>query len=112
MAWWLSLPVSAALTSLTLDKNGIFGELDQFGILKTPDKHTAEAQLLDAIKASGLTSLSLSGTGMGPVSCGKLAGAFSTALTSLIVSGNTLSGSRNEGSIFILDWQTTSISPA
>ena len=54
----------------------------------TPDKHAAEAQpFFDAIKALGLTSLSLSGTGMGPVSCGKLAGVVA-ALTDWKAQGN------------------------
>ena len=87
----LATRFSAALTSLTLENNGgIFGELE-YGIVKTPDKHAAEAQpFFDAIQASGLTSLSLSGTGMGPVSCGKLAGAVSAALTELNVSKNSI----------------------
>ena len=54
--------------------------------MENTDKHAAEAQpFFDAIQASGLTSLSLSGTGMGPVSCSKLAGAVSAALTSLTI---------------------------
>ena len=56
----------AALNSLTLDKNPIFGELYGNGNVKTVDKFVAEVQpLLDAVKSSSLTSLSLAGTGMG-----------------------------------------------
>eukprot|EP01048_Picozoa_sp_COSAG05_P003941 COSAG05_NODE_195_length_14550_cov_203.233686_2_plen_664_part_00 len=56
----------AAVNSLTLDSNGIFGELYPSGNVKQADKFVVEVQpLLDALKTSSITSLSLRSTGMG-----------------------------------------------
>ena len=64
---WLQRPeVIAAVNSLTLDSNGIFGELYPSGDVKQADKFVVEVQpLLDALKTSSITSLSLRSTGMG-----------------------------------------------
>eukprot|EP01047_Picozoa_sp_COSAG01_P045450 COSAG01_NODE_4186_length_5260_cov_5.388684_3_plen_1312_part_00 len=93
LAWWLSTPASAVLASLTLDQNGIFGELYPSGNCKEADKYVEEsAPLLDAIKTSNLTSLSLSKTGIGPIICSRLATSLSAVLTSLTVSHNDIGG--------------------
>eukprot|EP01048_Picozoa_sp_COSAG05_P015084 COSAG05_NODE_1776_length_4111_cov_87.186174_2_plen_817_part_00 len=56
----------AAVNSLTLDSNGIFGELYSDGTVREADKFVVEVQpLLDALKTSSITSLSLRSTGMG-----------------------------------------------
>eukprot|EP01048_Picozoa_sp_COSAG05_P019630 COSAG05_NODE_3125_length_2304_cov_12.837188_1_plen_447_part_00 len=54
------------MNSLTLDSNGIFGEIYSDGEAKEADKFVVEVQpLLDALKTSSITSLSLRSTGMG-----------------------------------------------
>jgi hypothetical protein len=79
---------SAVLASLTLDQNGIFGELYPWGDCKEADKYAEESTpLLDAIKMSNLTSLSLRKTGMGPKVCSRLATSLSAAIEKVNVSG-------------------------
>jgi hypothetical protein len=79
---------SAVLASLTLDQNGIFGELYPWGDCKEADKYAEESTpLLDAIKMSNLTSLSLRKTGMGPKVCSRLATSLSAAIENVNVSG-------------------------
>ena len=80
----------AVLNSMTLDKNPIFGELYASGGVKMVDKFVVEAQLLlDAVKSSSLTSLSLAGTGMGVKGATAVADAIRAmaALASMTISG-------------------------
>jgi hypothetical protein len=84
----LATSFSAVLASLTLDRNGIFGELWSSGSCKEADKYVGEsAPLLDAIKISNLTSLSLSSTGMGPIICSRLATSLGAALAQVDIRG-------------------------
>jgi hypothetical protein len=88
---------SAVLASLTLDENGIFGELYSNGNCKEADKYVDEsAPLLDAIKISKLTSISLSKTGMGPIICSRLATSLSAVVKKIALSNNFLFGSKRD----------------
>ena len=81
------------LTSLTLDSNGIFGELYSSGTVKEADKFAAKSEpFFAALKESQIAVLSLKGTGMGPVACAMLATSLSAAVTSLNILGNPIGG--------------------
>ena len=79
----------AALNSLTLDSNGIFGKLlEIFGNGAEPDKFAADCDaFLAALKDSNITTLSLQKTGIGPVALRKLATSLPAALTSINCDG-------------------------
>ena len=83
---------TAAVNSLTLDSNGIFGELYPSGNVKQADKFVVEVQpLLDALKTSSITSLSLRSTGMGVKGVVAVADAIRAmaSVASLTISGAT-----------------------
>ena len=83
----------ASIGSLALDRNALFGSIDDStGEAKTADKSVASSELfLSSLSGcASLTSLSLSGCGLGPAACGRLAGSLPTALLSLAVATNPL----------------------
>jgi Ran GTPase-activating protein (RanGAP) involved in mRNA processing and transport len=85
------ISAGAALASLTLDQNGIFGELYSWVECKEADKYVEESTpLFDAIKMSNLTSLSLINTGMGSKVCSRLATSLSAAINSLALGSNPI----------------------
>ena len=88
IAAWLQRPeVSAAMNSLTLDMNGIFGELYSSGNVKEADKFADECDpFLAALKISNIATLSLRSTGIGPVALQKLATSLPAALNLLTLS--------------------------
>eukprot|EP01043_Picozoa_sp_COSAG02_P042509 COSAG02_NODE_3620_length_6462_cov_20.005501_3_plen_1051_part_00 len=90
----------AALNSLTLDSNGIFGKLpDIFGNGAEPDKFVADCDaFLVALKDSNITTLSLQKTGIGPVALRKLATSLPAGVAQLILDENPLTGGEWDGS--------------
>ena len=84
---------TAALNSLTLHSNGIFGQLD-FGYsnpTREPDKFVDQCEaFFSSLKTSNINTLSLKLTGMGPVALQKLATSLPAALTKIDVRNNTL----------------------
>ena len=84
---------SAGVTRLTLDSNGIFGELWASGNLKEADKFVADCDaFLAALKDSNILTLSLQKTGIGPLTLRKLATSLPAALTEVDVRRNMLDG--------------------
>ena len=89
-------PFTASIASLKLDSNGIFGELWDDGTVKSIDKFVTEVQpLLDSLKTSSITSLSLRGTGMGVKGVIAVADAMSAmaSLTKVVITNNKISES-------------------
>eukprot|EP01043_Picozoa_sp_COSAG02_P012152 COSAG02_NODE_463_length_21833_cov_11.529539_20_plen_1382_part_00 len=81
----------AALNSLTLDSNGLFGILPRWegDRAATPDKFAADCDsFLAALKDSKVTTLSLQNTGIGPLTLRKLATSLPAALTEVDVHEN------------------------
>jgi hypothetical protein len=69
------MSAGAAVTSLNLDSNDLFGDR------RNPDKFAAQCEpFFVALKESQIAVLSLKGTGMGPTACGMLATSLSAAL--------------------------------
>eukprot|EP01043_Picozoa_sp_COSAG02_P048149 COSAG02_NODE_4698_length_5082_cov_4.415412_2_plen_1410_part_00 len=76
----------AAVNCLTLDMNGIFGELYSDGDVKEADKFAGDCDaFLAALKGSNIVTLSLQKTGIGPVTLQKLATSLPAALNLLTV---------------------------
>eukprot|EP01044_Picomonas_judraskeda_P005078 COSAG03_NODE_464_length_7697_cov_3.596999_2_plen_1099_part_00 len=85
LSWWLGTEFSAAMNCLTLDMNGIFGELPQ------ADKFAGDCDaFFAALKTSNIVTLSLQKTGVGPITLRKLATSLPAAVTQLILDGNIL----------------------
>ena len=95
VAAFIMTPAGAALNSLTLDSNGIFGKLPGiFGDGAEPDKFAADCDaFLAALKDSNITTLSLQKTGIGPVTLQKLATSLPAAVARLSLNGNMITGS-------------------
>ena len=80
---------SAGVTRLTLDSNGIFGELWVDGDVKKAEKFVADCDaFLAALKDSNILTLSLQKTGIGPLTLWKLATSLPTTLTEIDVRQN------------------------
>eukprot|EP01047_Picozoa_sp_COSAG01_P042757 COSAG01_NODE_3752_length_5730_cov_10.372580_1_plen_1826_part_01 len=105
-----AISTNAVLASLTLDQNGIFGEswIDHpWGDCKEADKYVEESTpLLDAIKMSNLTSLSLSKTGMGPKILSRLATSFSAVLARVNVLSNPIGADGADALIEVFNQNT------
>eukprot|EP01043_Picozoa_sp_COSAG02_P016994 COSAG02_NODE_760_length_17479_cov_23.555178_16_plen_1224_part_00 len=75
---------TAVVNCLTLDMNGIFGELYSNGDVKEADKFASDCDaFLAALKGSNIVTLSLQKTGIGPVTLQKLATSLPAVLTSI-----------------------------
>ena len=75
-------PQLTGLSQLTLDGNGIFGELYPNGRAKEADKFADQCEpFFAALKDSQIAVLSLKSTGMGPAACGMLATSVSAAMS-------------------------------
>ena len=71
----------AALNSMTLDSNGIFGTLETSSSYGRADKFDGDCDpFLAAVKDSNIMALSLKNTGIGPVTLRKLATSLPAAL--------------------------------
>eukprot|EP01048_Picozoa_sp_COSAG05_P000320 COSAG05_NODE_8_length_40675_cov_148.837539_29_plen_1881_part_00 len=102
IAWWLTTSVSASVVSLTLDDNGIFGKIwsnmeynggsDQDSLVEQCDP------ILQAIKVSQLTYISLRHTGIGPLTMQKMA----TSLPASVVTINCLANNFGEDGLSTL----------
>eukprot|EP01043_Picozoa_sp_COSAG02_P024776 COSAG02_NODE_1367_length_13033_cov_31.905900_5_plen_1427_part_01 len=87
----------AVMNSLTLDMNGIFGELYPSGDVKEADKFAGDCDaFFAALKGSNIVTLSLQKTGIGPPTLRKLATSLPAAVSSLAISGNFLFGSKDK----------------
>ena len=88
---------AAALNSLTLDSNGIFGTLDSNGIFGRhgkPDEFAGDCDaFFAALKASNILALSLQNTGIGPLTLRNLATALPATIARLTLSGNMITSS-------------------
>eukprot|EP01046_Picozoa_sp_COSAG06_P048861 COSAG06_NODE_7391_length_2521_cov_2.207680_1_plen_565_part_01 len=91
----------AALNSLTLDSNCIFGTLDVFwgnGTIKTlgeADKFSGDCDsFLAALKDSQIKNLSLQNTGVGPLTLQKLATSLIAALNAIMLDECLLTGTK------------------
>eukprot|EP01043_Picozoa_sp_COSAG02_P002825 COSAG02_NODE_67_length_42609_cov_14.506681_8_plen_981_part_00 len=84
LARWLATNAGAAMNSLTLDMNGIFGELYPNGNIKNVDTFAGDCDdFFAALKTSNIVTLSLQKTGIGPITLRKLATSLPAALTSI-----------------------------
>ena len=74
----------AAVNCLTLDMNGIFGELYSNGDVNEADKFASDCDaFLAALKGSNIVTLSLQKTGIGPITLHKLAISLPAVVTSI-----------------------------
>jgi mannose/fructose/N-acetylgalactosamine-specific phosphotransferase system component IIB len=95
----------AAVNSLTLDSNGIFGKLpDEYGRYAEPDKFAADCDaFLTALKDSQITTVSLQNTGIGPVALWTLATSLPAAVERVILKSNHITDSKYERGILKYD---------
>eukprot|EP01045_Picozoa_sp_COSAG04_P000800 COSAG04_NODE_22_length_37957_cov_250.276930_17_plen_1738_part_00 len=81
-----ALKTAAVAISLNVDSNAIFGRLGNLGQRGEVDKYAAQCEpFCDALKASRISALSVSNTGMGPIACVRVASSLPTELNSLNV---------------------------
>jgi hypothetical protein len=93
LARWLATNAGAAMNSLTLDMNGIFGELYPNGNIKNVDTFAGDCDdFFAALKTSNIVTLSLQKTGIGPITLRKLATSLPAAVAQLILDENPLTG--------------------